>query len=96
MGERVEDDDDDYGREIGCVNCDSGWNHGCCDDLCRGWELRSPALSTPATAQGDVREALEPYTQHLVGCRMRLRMGAGECTCGLAAALATLGAPHEG
>ena len=22
--------------EIGCVNCDGGWNHGCCDDLCRG------------------------------------------------------------
>lgn len=23
-------------REIGCVNCDGGWRHGCCDDLCRG------------------------------------------------------------
>jgi hypothetical protein len=23
-------------REIGCVDCDSGWRHGCCDDLCYG------------------------------------------------------------
>ncbi|MDR7257752.1 hypothetical protein J2X47_001932 [Sphingomonas sp. BE270] len=27
---------DDDQTEIGCVNCDSGWHHGCCDDLCRG------------------------------------------------------------
>jgi hypothetical protein len=20
--------------EIGCCNCDGGWKHGCCDDLC--------------------------------------------------------------
>jgi hypothetical protein len=26
--------DDDDG--IGCCNCDGGWRHGCCDDLCRG------------------------------------------------------------
>jgi hypothetical protein len=31
------DDFDDYDeREIGCVDCDSGWRHGCCDDLCYG------------------------------------------------------------
>jgi hypothetical protein len=24
------------GQEIGCCNCDGGWNHGCCDDLCYG------------------------------------------------------------
>jgi len=53
------------------------------------------ALSTPVAAQGDVREALKPYTQHLVGCRMRLRQGASECTCGLTSALAILGSPHE-
>ena len=24
-----------YGGEgIGCGNCDGGWNHGCCDDMC--------------------------------------------------------------
>jgi hypothetical protein len=33
----AEDDGFDYDeREIGCVNCDMGWRHGCCDDLCRG------------------------------------------------------------
>lgn len=21
---------------IGCADCDSGWRHGCCDDLCYG------------------------------------------------------------
>jgi hypothetical protein len=31
--EHIEDYDDD---EIGCVNCDNGWKHGCCDDLCIG------------------------------------------------------------
>lgn len=30
------DDDGFDEREIGCVNCDGGWRHGCCDDLCRG------------------------------------------------------------
>ena len=25
--------DPDAGQ-IGCCNCDSGWRHGCCDDLC--------------------------------------------------------------
>jgi len=29
------DEDDDDGS-IGCANCDMGWRHGCCDDLCRG------------------------------------------------------------
>lgn len=29
-----EDDCDHVG--LGCSNCDSGWVHGCCDDLCRG------------------------------------------------------------
>lgn len=33
-------DDDAYfdydDREIGCVNCDGGWRHGCCDDMCIG------------------------------------------------------------
>jgi hypothetical protein len=33
----MEREDDDYDdAEIGCVNCDAGWRHGCCDDLCRG------------------------------------------------------------
>ncbi len=27
--------DDDIGG-IGCCNCDGGWHHGCCDDLCCG------------------------------------------------------------
>jgi len=35
-----EDDYDDYydddGSPIGCVHCSyEGWNHGCCDDMCR-------------------------------------------------------------
>ena len=27
--------DDDL-PDIGCCNCDSGWRHGCCDDMCYG------------------------------------------------------------
>ena len=37
--EAVAREDDFYYPEavdIGCVNCDGGWRHGCCDDLCRG------------------------------------------------------------
>lgn len=33
------DDPDFYDEDdgsIGCANCDLGWRHGCCDDLCRG------------------------------------------------------------
>lgn len=29
-------DDYDDSPGIGCANCDGGWSHGCCDDLCRG------------------------------------------------------------
>lgn len=30
-------EDDDEGPEgIGCYDCEDGWKHGCCDDLCRG------------------------------------------------------------
>lgn len=32
------DPDDDFYEEdegIGCSNCDGGWVHACCDDLCR-------------------------------------------------------------
>lgn len=32
----AQDFDDYEDAEIGCVNCDAGWRHGCCDDLCRG------------------------------------------------------------
>jgi len=28
--------DYDESPGIGCVDCDSGWRHGCCDDLCYG------------------------------------------------------------
>jgi hypothetical protein len=39
-GQAREDDDDfdlEYDdREFGCVNCDGGWRHGCCDDMCYG------------------------------------------------------------
>lgn len=36
--EQPDDDFDGYDESegIGCVNCDGGWRHGCCDDLCRG------------------------------------------------------------
>jgi hypothetical protein len=30
------DFDDDGPDEIGCYECEDGWRHGCCDDLCRG------------------------------------------------------------
>lgn len=32
------DDDPNIGGPglMGCYNCDDGWLHGCCDDLCRG------------------------------------------------------------
>ena len=32
-------DRDPYDNEpdgIGCVHCDQGWEHGCCDDMCYG------------------------------------------------------------
>lgn len=32
----AEDDYDFDPGDIGCANCDGGWRHGCCDDLCRG------------------------------------------------------------
>lgn len=28
-------DDDDGLRSIGCCECESGWTHGCMDDMCR-------------------------------------------------------------
>jgi hypothetical protein len=29
--------DDDFERpEIGCYECDGGWKHGCCSDMCIG------------------------------------------------------------
>lgn len=31
-----DDDDDDMEGGVGCANCERGWVHGCCDDLCRG------------------------------------------------------------
>lgn len=32
------DDEDTYDEsdDIGCYECNSGWKHGCMDDLCRG------------------------------------------------------------
>lgn len=39
MGKAFESEGSEYwvdDGEIGCVNCDGGWRHGCCDDLCRG------------------------------------------------------------
>lgn len=34
--EAADDLDFEEVGEIGCVNCDGGWRHGCCDDLCIG------------------------------------------------------------
>ncbi|HEU4804472.1 MAG TPA: hypothetical protein VFS91_01465 [Nitrobacter sp.] len=28
------DDYNDGERGIGCYECDQGWKHGCCDDMC--------------------------------------------------------------
>ena len=27
---------DDEPQGLGCVHCDMGWLHGCCDDMCYG------------------------------------------------------------
>ncbi len=32
----VDDFADDEDRDPGCCECDEGWKHGCCDDMCRG------------------------------------------------------------
>lgn len=34
MSEEPEDDYDDE-PGIGCYECEGGWKHTCCDDLCR-------------------------------------------------------------
>lgn len=36
-GKILDDDFGDYDEApgIGCANCESGWRHGCMDDLCR-------------------------------------------------------------
>ena len=37
MAESQDLDDFDYDESdaIGCYNCEGGWRHTCCDDLCR-------------------------------------------------------------
>ncbi len=44
------DDNDFYEDEdgIGCSNCDGGWVHACCDDLCRGSADAADCLSARA------------------------------------------------
>lgn len=38
--EREAEDEIEYDYDdapgIGCCDCDDGWKHGCCDDLCYG------------------------------------------------------------
>lgn len=56
----LEDDDCDHefeGGGLGCVNCDNGWVHACCDDLCRNTndatDCHSAIACRACNAEGD-------------------------------------------
>ena len=62
---------------------DTSWNRRVPDQL-----ATTPVKESLTTGVGDVE--LRPYLQHLTACRMSMRMGSRECTCGLSVRLAAL------
>ena len=60
-------------------------------DRTRAKWLTKPRFDDPATGAVIAEDVeLRPYLQHLTACRMSMRMGSRECTCGLSDRLAAL------